>query len=175
MGLRRSLDTRYSEVPLGGRRVGVSSMKFARLAPIAAATAAATVAFPATTHADITRHEFQSPSGDIVCAISTGSDGTGGVFCDTGTYGPPPYRPDCPQGWGVRFGLDQGSAPVSQCQEDTIIPGSIPRNRGLGTLAYGKTASAGTITCDSEPTGMTCTDSNTGHFFRVSQESYQLG
>jgi len=26
-----------------------------------------------------------------------------------------------------------------------------------------------------EPTGMTCTDSGTGHFFRVSRESYQLG
>ena len=46
---------------------------------------------------------------------------------------------------------------------------------GLGTLAYGKTASAGTLTCDSETTGMTCTDSSTGHFFRVSWESYQLG
>ncbi len=31
------------------------------------------------------------------------------------------------------------------------------------------------ITCDSEPSGMTCTDSGTGHFFRVSRDSYQLG
>jgi hypothetical protein len=35
--------------------------------------------------------------------------------------------------------------------------------------------SVGVITCDSEPAGMTCTDSSTGHFFRVSRESYQLG
>jgi len=31
------------------------------------------------------------------------------------------------------------------------------------------------MTCDSEPSGMTCTDSSTGHFFRISRESYQLG
>jgi hypothetical protein len=153
----------------------VKPLKITKLAQIATATVAATIALPATARADVTTHEFQSPSGDIVCEISTGSDGTGGVFCDIGTYGPPPYSPDCPQSWGVRFGLDQGNEPVSQCQEDTIIPGSIPSNRGLGTLAYGKTASAGTITCASEPAGMTCTDSSTGHFFRVSRESDQLG
>jgi hypothetical protein len=45
----------------------------------------------------------------------------------------------------------------------------------MPTLEYGQTRSAGTITCDSEPSGMTCTDSTAGHFFRVSGESYQLG
>jgi hypothetical protein len=42
-------------------------------------------------------------------------------------------------------------------------------------LNYGQTRSAGAITCDSERPGMTCTDSGTGHFFRLSRESYQLG
>jgi hypothetical protein len=152
----------------------MNTREITTLAAIATATVAATIALPAAARADITMNDFQSPSGDIVCEISTGSDRTGGVFCDIGAYGPPPYRPDCPQGWGVRFGLNQDNAPVSQCQEDTIIPGSRPSNRGLATLAYGKTASAGTITCDSEPTGIRCTDASTGHFFRVSQESYQL-
>jgi hypothetical protein len=35
--------------------------------------------------------------------------------------------------------------------------------------------SIGAITCDSEPSGVTCTNSSTGHFFRVSRESYELG
>lgn len=153
----------------------MNTRKITTLAAIATASIAGAISLSSIARADVTRREFQSPSGDIVCELSAGSDGTGSVFCDIGTYGPPPYRPDCPQGWGVRFGLDQGNAPVSQCQEDTIIPGSRPSNRGLATLAYGKTASAGTITCDSEPTGITCTDASTGHFFRVSQESYQLG
>ena len=42
------------------------------------------------------------------------------------------------------------------------------------TLAYGQTRSLGTITCDSEPTGITCTDSSTGHYFRISRETYEL-
>jgi hypothetical protein len=39
----------------------------------------------------------------------------------------------------------------------------------------GDTRSAGTITCSSEHSVMRCTDVSTGHFFRVSLESYELG
>ena len=43
------------------------------------------------------------------------------------------------------------------------------------TLDFGQTRSVGTITCDSEESGVTCTDTATYHFFRVSPESYDLG
>jgi hypothetical protein len=43
------------------------------------------------------------------------------------------------------------------------------------TLDYGQTRSVGTITCDVELSGVTCADSSTGHFFRLSRESYELG
>jgi hypothetical protein len=43
------------------------------------------------------------------------------------------------------------------------------------TLNYGQTHTVGAITCDSEPAGVTCTDSSTRHFFFDSRESYQLG
>ena len=56
-----------------------------------------------------------------------------------------------------------------ECHGDTL------RLPGEQTLNYGQTISAGTITCDSEPSGMTCTDSSTGHYFRVSRDSYSLG
>ncbi len=46
---------------------------------------------------------------------------------------------------------------------------------GLKTLDYGQTYSQGAITCDSEVSGVTCTDTSTGHFFRVSRETYELG
>jgi serine/threonine-protein kinase len=36
-------------------------------------------------------------------------------------------------------------------------------------LDYGQTRSVGAITCDSEPSGMACTDSSTGHYFRRSR------
>ena len=38
---------------------------------------------------------------------------------------------------------------------------------GLKTLDYGQTFSRGAITCESELSGVTCTDTATGHFFRV--------
>jgi hypothetical protein len=34
---------------------------------------------------------------------------------------------------------------------------------------------AGAIACRSEQSAMKCTDTSTGHFFRVSRESYELG
>ena len=40
---------------------------------------------------------------------------------------------------------------------------------------YGQTKSTGTITCDSETTGLTCTDASTGHFFTMSREANTLG
>jgi hypothetical protein len=43
------------------------------------------------------------------------------------------------------------------------------------TLGYGQTHTVGAITSDSEPPGVRCTDSSTGHFFFDSRESYQLG
>jgi hypothetical protein len=158
------------------RNSTMSTSKITKLALITTATAAAAIVLPATANADFRSSLFESPVGDVVCEMSTGDDGTGDVFCDVDSLQRPPYPSDCPQGWAYRFGLDQGNAPISHCNGgETIIPGSIPRNRALDTLAYGQTRSAGTLTCDSEAAGVTCTDSSTGHFFRASHESYQLG
>jgi hypothetical protein len=133
-------------------------------AVIAAATAASAIALPATAHADT--QNFQSPSGNIYCVLDSG-----GVGCDISdyTYLVPP-GPPCAQhlGWGSRFSLTPGKPAVMECHGDTL------RVPGEPTLDYGQSISAGTITCDSEPTGMTCTDSS-GHYFRVSKDSYNLG
>lgn len=45
---------------------------------------------------------------------------------------------------------------------------------GLKTLDYGQTYSHGAITCNSELSGVTCTDTSTGHYFGVSRENYEL-
>ena len=59
---------------------------------------------------------------------------------------------------------------------DNTIPGiRYPATYGASTLDYGKTYFAGGMSCDSEPAGVTCTDGSTGHFFRVSRESYEVG
>lgn len=161
----------------------------ATLAP-AMAIAAATVFVAATAHAGgppnnggggtgtgatgstIASYQFQTPDGNIACSMGPSTtDGLSFAGCEIGnhTYVAPPTPPNCHLAYGDRFTLVQGSPPVLDCHGDTI------RVPGLATLPYGQTRSSGPITCDSEATGVTCTDSSTGHFFRVSPDSYQLG
>ncbi len=136
-----------------------------RIALVVSATAAAFVASSATARAD--GQNFQSPSGNIYCVM-----GTTGVACDISdyTYQPPP-PPECGKhlAWGNRFTLTPGSPAAIECHGDTL------RVPGEQTLNYGQTITAGTLTCDSEPPGMKCTDSGSGHYFRVSRESFDLG
>ncbi len=128
-------------------------------------TAAAAIALPVAAHADSA--PFQSPSGNIACMI-----GDGAAVCDISdyTYQPPP-PPACAQHikWGNRFVLETGKAAEIHCHGDTV------RVPGEPTLDYGQTKSAGTLSCNSEFEGMKCTDSSTGHFFRVSRDSFDLG
>lgn len=105
------------------------------------ATVAGAIALPATAHAD--SEQFLS-QGDY-------------------THQPPP-PPLCAEhvSWGNRFMLEQGRASVLSCHGDTL------RVPGEPTLDYGHTKFAGTFTCDNELSGVKCTDSSTGHYFRVS-------
>lgn len=149
---------------------------------IATATVAATIALPATGHADTTGYQFLSPSGNIGCSmLEDQRDGTPFAACKIrdhtwvapatgycqraavpGAIGEPGPDPM----------LRQGDAP---CMGFWMSQTADPRLGDFPTLDYGQTHSVGTLTCDSKPPGITCTDSSTGHFFRVSRESYQLG
>jgi len=165
--IKRRDDTRIGRQHAGRGQ----QMKITMHALIATATAAATIGLAATAHADEI-YDFLSPSGNIVCFVSTSFDGTNGAECEIRdyTYVAPPKPPGCQLGgWGDRFSLKQGSAPVVHCHGDTNFV------HGLPILPYGQMRSAGPITCNSEASGVTCTDRSTGHFFRLSRESYQLG
>ena len=140
-------------------------MKVATRALLGAATVVATIALPATAHADF--DNFQSPSGNIYCVL-----GSTGAACDISDHAyqlPPP--PECAQhlAWGDRFRLDAGKPAAMSCHGDTL------RVPGEPTLDYGQTTSAGTLSCQSELSGMRCTDSSTGHYFRISRDSFDLG
>jgi hypothetical protein len=155
----------------------MSHKRFRSYAAIAPATAFATVAAlaqSAIAQADTNgTFSFQTPSGNIACYLGPAeSGGTNGfVGCEIGehTYSPPPRPPTCPQAWGDRFTLTQGGRPELACHGDTI------RSADLKTLDYGETAFSGAIRCTIEPAGITCTDTSTSHFFRLSRESYELG
>ncbi len=112
-------------------------------------------------------YQFQSPSGNISCVMDDVT-GTPTAECEIVDHAYPVLPQQCLQGVGGRFELDQGGAAALVCHSDTV------RAPGLAALDYGPTRSVGSLTCDSESSGVTCTDAGTGHFFRVARESYLL-
>jgi hypothetical protein len=149
----------------------MKTIKTATLALIAPATFAATITLSATAHA-ATDFNFHSPSGNILCDMHTGDDGKSQTTCITAAHDwvAPPRSPDCAtnERWGDALSLYQGAA-AFECY--TRLPDDPTAGQ---ILYYGQTLANGTITCESEPSGMTCTDESTGHFFRIARESYQL-
>jgi len=156
--------------------------KLTKITLMAAATIAATIALPATAHGDDNRQKFESPSGNIHCVLDVSSrTGATAALCQIMDYNyvvpaglarnEASGEPCAGTGQSGDFRLDQGQPGFLRCSYAALDGGVGP----WPTLNYGQTRSFGAITCDSEPTGVTCTDTSTGHFFRVSRDSYELG
>jgi hypothetical protein len=153
------------------------NVKITTLTLIATATVAATIGLAAPAYAAAGLHySFHSPTGNIRCEMYAGDDGNySQVVCveDDHTWVAPPRPLACQANdhWGNALILDPQDGAGVVCYQGT------PPDPALTapTLNYGQKHSLGTITCDSEPAGVTCTDSSTGHFFFDSRESYQLG
>jgi hypothetical protein len=112
---------------------------------------------------------FRSPSGNINCTLSApGNEVAARCEVVEHTWTAPPPS-DCHLNYGDRFYLTQAGGALVGCYGQELGPGPFP------TLEYGQSRSFGTITCNTEYTGMTCTDSITGHYFTVSRDSYELG
>lgn len=153
-------------------------MKVTMIAALSVMAAAATLPLAAVAHAD-TDFDCLSPSGNVNCSMSLQSDfvldgiaqtGSNYVQCELSDYAwQLPHA--CPSGVvGVEFRSDDTAAPDAGCWK---FPDQLPLS--WPTLNYGQTRTVGAITCESEPSGVKCTNSNTGHFFRVSRESYDVG
>ncbi len=154
-------------------------MKITMIAALSIATAATALPLAATANADNNYQQFASPSGTIRCILDGQDDPAPIAMCQIGghTYVAPRGSTSdggpCESGsdLGRDFRLDQGKPAHLTCTYSALGSGFGP----WPTLDYGQTRSLGALTCDSEPAGMTCTDTSSGHFFRVSRDSYQLG
>jgi hypothetical protein len=114
---------------------------------------------------------FQTPSGNIRCNMFTSpGDGRSSARCEVVDHNwvAPPREPQCHLNWGDRFALPEGGAGAFDCYGQPLPPAE-------STLGYGQTRSVGRLTCKSEPAAMTCTDTSTGHYFRVARETYAIG
>lgn len=121
------------------------------------------VATPSTqAFADVGPGDFSSPTGNIGCYLDVGS----GIRCDikTRTWAPPPAPPSCQLDYGQGLMVGQGPG-AFVCAGDTVLGSS-------NVLAYGSIAQRGPFRCDSEESGMTCVDTQTGHGFFLSSQSY---
>jgi Family of unknown function (DUF6636) len=153
-------------------------MKIAKLLALTLASAATALPLAAFAHAcgngppDM---QFKSPSGNIVCDLAVNLNGAAHCEIRNHAWSTPVSsytgKPCDFTFGGQSFNLFPGEMSKVSCFQGASSLDS-PR---VETLDYGQTRSMGTIMCDSEPSGMTCTDSSTGHFFRLSSESYQLG
>jgi hypothetical protein len=120
--------------------------------------------------------QFQSPSGDISCTLvdappqDSHSLPKNFVQCNIANHSwvspkpPPAGRADATS----TFVLMRGQAPIVGYSPGTFA--------AVGPMLDGTQAGfAGAITCSAEQSAVRCTDATTGHFFRVSPESYELG
>jgi hypothetical protein len=140
-----------------------------RFAVLAACVPAAAV-LPGVAHAT-TFHQFASPSGNVSCAVGTQDNGNAFAECEIRdrVWNSPPAPADCPLSYGDRIGLYQGKQPAFGCHGDTLYDPSSP------ILGYGQSYSQGPISCLSQMSGITCSDSTTGHFFTISREALNIG
>jgi hypothetical protein len=114
--------------------------------------------------ADVGPGDFSSPSGNIGCYVDVGS----GIRCDirTRSWAPPPAPSSCQLDYGQGLMVSQGPATFT-CAGDTVLGSS-------NVLPYGSVAQRGPFRCDSEESGMSCVDTQTGHGFVLSVQSYKL-
>lgn len=111
---------------------------------------------------------FQSPTGNIHCAIYSWAGGAE-ARCDlqelTQTYRQRPAG--CDLDWGSSFYVGARGAAGLTCHGDTVI------DRRNPVLPYGQAVSLGGISCVSAQTGMTCTNA-AGHGFSVARAKQKL-
>ena len=111
---------------------------------------------------------FQSPTGNIHCAIYTWVEGAE-ARCDLRELQPTYTRPplDCMLDWGNAFAVGNRGEGFLVCAGDTVID-----SRSF-VLPYGEAVSLGGISCVSAKTGMTCTNAE-GHGFSVAKAKQRL-
>jgi hypothetical protein len=148
-------------------------MKIKVIAALSIATAATAVSLAATAHADIDEVEFQSPSGNIACTmlLVRGDNGNNNVQCDLAdhTFPTPGTCKTSATGVAAILNISRPLPDVGCDAYASLLPSSWP------VLDYGQSRTLGVLRCDSEPSGIACTNTNTGHFFRLSRDSYQVG
>ena len=118
--------------------------------------------------ADAALRLFQSPSGNIGCAMTSDELGVD-VRCDIGvrSWTAPPKPASCDLDWG------QGVFVAGHGKAGYVCAGDTTLHQG-GRLAYGKSIGLGHLRCTSRTSGVTCTNRSDGHGFTLSRQRVRL-
>ena len=108
---------------------------------------------------------FQTPSGNIACAM-----GGGVVRCDIleHAWTPPPKPADCDVDWGNGVQVGRRDPGSFVCAGDTVFSPSNP------VLGYGEKAFKNRFKCTSKPKGVRCKNQKSGHGFFLSRDDVRL-
>ncbi|MFI6072905.1 DUF6636 domain-containing protein [Actinoplanes sp. NPDC051343] len=107
---------------------------------------------------------FQSPSKNITCDLTTGA-----VRCEIikRDWEPPPKPASCELGWGHGMSIENGRADFV-CAGDTVI------GTASEVLPYGSSLRAGNVQCDSGNVSLRCVDEKSQHGFTLAVADYNL-
>ena len=108
---------------------------------------------------------FQSPSGNIACAM-----GGGVVRCDIleHSWTPPPKPASCDVDWGNGVAVGRRDAASFVCAGDTVFSPSNP------VLDYGEKIFKNRFKCTSKQKGMRCKNQKSGHGFLLARDDVNL-
>lgn len=130
---------------------------------------------------------FATPSGRIVCVMADNSVRCDYIAGDKAWTSPQPKA--CQLAWGDSLQLTQTAG--STCHGDTLAdspsldsglvgwrrsgdPTVEVNGLALAALPYGSGIALGTLECDVASTGVTCTNTGTGHGFTIAREAYTI-
>jgi hypothetical protein len=148
----------------GGASAGMGSLAPAPTAPPTATASPSPAPSVVIVTASGDTSFFVTPSGNIDCAVSANS-----VRCDIGdrTWSAPPRPQDCSLDYGNGVVVDATGARLS-CAGDTLLHAT------TNVLAYGHGVRDGQVLCVSQPSGVRCEYTGTGHGFTLAKEGYTL-
>ena len=128
----------------------------------AATTTTSTPAPPNTVHVAT----FKSPSGNIGCMIIAGT-----ARCDIKqrSWSPPPTPKSCPP--IVNYG--QGMIVTASGAGHLVCAGDTTLDPTAQAVPYGTDTIVDTFRCQSRTSGMTCTNTSTGHGFFIAIQGYR--
>ncbi len=109
--------------------------------------------------------QIASPTQNIHCSLSYGVE----CVITQASYDTVPRPADCELDWSDHwFSIGRQSGVRGRCAGDT------PLSPSPTLLAYGATAVANGLACQSQTSGMTCWNRKTRHGFQISRASYHL-